>query len=79
MDFLMYFHHKSGRGATLLTPPPPSARFDSYFRPPEGGEVQPGCGPQSGTSQNTDRFLVPGCGECGGWRVRSQVSQALSK
>ncbi len=81
-DVFMYFHQKAGRGATLQTPPPPSAQFYCYYRPPEGGRSPARLWSTvwHSANQNTNRFSVLGCGEC---RVRWDLGQvcplALSK
>jgi hypothetical protein len=50
MNFLAYFHQKSGSSATLPTPPPPTP-FHSISLLTQttqwAGEVRSGCGPQS--------------------------------
>ncbi len=54
---------------------PPSSWFYCSFRPPEGRRSPGRLWPPVGCSarQDSNQFLVPGCGVCGGWWVLSRA------
>ncbi len=80
-SILMYFCQKSGHGTTLSTPPPSSAQFYCYYRPPRGRRSPAGLWFAVQLCQWTFQ-LVSSTEPCRvqGWRVLSQAcSLALSK
>jgi hypothetical protein len=76
--FLTYFCQKSGCVTTPCQQPLPLS-FTVVTAQPKGGRNLAGLwfALRNGASQNTNRFPVPGCGECGGWQVFSRAGLLL--